>query len=129
MTGSMGIDTAFDFRSDAAGGDPDKYSPTLRQYHRTLWSKPLPSGEPFDLDDTAPGGYLRHRSHLGEFFLTSDTALPTYKSAMAAHPNSAANTDACSACRPAATRSKCARLRPCRDNRRDVTPDGAHARS
>ena len=40
----MLIDTSFDFRTDASGKDPDAYSPTLRQYHRLLWSKPLPSG-------------------------------------------------------------------------------------
>jgi integrase len=41
------IDTTFDFRSDTPPGlDPDTYSPTLRRYHRLLWSKPLPSGVP-----------------------------------------------------------------------------------
>jgi hypothetical protein len=41
---SMTIDIAFDFRSDAGGKDPDVYSPTLRAYHKLLWSKSLPSG-------------------------------------------------------------------------------------
>ncbi len=41
----MLIDTSFDFRTDASGKDPDAYSPTLRQYHKLLWSKALPSGE------------------------------------------------------------------------------------
>jgi len=72
------IDTAFDFRTDAGGRDPDTHSPTLRRYHRLLWSKPLPSGCAFDLDDTTPGAYLHHRSRLGEFFLTSDSVIPTY---------------------------------------------------
>jgi hypothetical protein len=33
----------------------------------------LPSGDPFDLDDTKPGAYLHHVSGRGEFFLTSDS--------------------------------------------------------
>ncbi len=72
------IDTAFDFRSDAGGKDPDTHSPTLRRYHRLLWTKPLPSGRAFDLDATTPGAYLHHRSQLGEFFLASDSVIPTY---------------------------------------------------
>jgi len=72
------IDIAFDFRTDANGRDPDKYSPTLRHYHKLLWSKPLPNGEFFDLSDTTPGEYLYHRSHLGEFHLTSDSVIQTF---------------------------------------------------
>ncbi|WP_425463848.1 DUF6994 family protein [Nocardioides aurantiacus] len=40
----MSIDTAFDVRTDAGGRDPDSYSPTLRDYHQILWTKPLPRG-------------------------------------------------------------------------------------
>lgn len=71
------IDTTFDFRTDAGGKDPDSHSPTLRRYHKALWSKPLPSGARFDLVDTTPGVYLHHRSELGEFFLASDSVIPT----------------------------------------------------
>ena len=74
----MGIDVGFDFRTDAGGKDPDSYSPTLRQYHRLLWSKQLPSGLPFDLSDTTPRVYLHHRSGLGEFSLSSDSVIATY---------------------------------------------------
>ena len=74
----MRIDTSFDFRTDAGGKDPDSHSPTLRKYHRLLWSKPLPSGRRFDLDDTVPGKYLLHQSELGEFFLTSDSVMQTF---------------------------------------------------
>ena len=74
----MSFDFAFDFRTDADGKDPDSHSPTLRRYHRLLWSKPLPSGASFDLSDTTPGVYLHHRSSLGEFFLPSDTVMPTF---------------------------------------------------
>jgi Family of unknown function (DUF6994) len=73
------IDTTFDFRSDTPPGeDPDACSPTLRRYHQLLWSKPLPSGVPFELDVTTPFAYLHHRSGLGEFFLTSDAVIPTF---------------------------------------------------
>jgi hypothetical protein len=43
-----------------------------------LWSKRLPSGELFDLSDATRGVYLHHRSGLGEFFLSSDSAIPTF---------------------------------------------------
>lgn len=73
------IDVTFDFRSDTPpGGDPDKLSPTLRRYHKFLWSKPLPSGRLFVLDDTTPGAYLHHSSELGEFRLCSDAVIPTF---------------------------------------------------
>jgi len=74
----MRIDTTFDFRRDSAGRDPDAYSSTLRLYHKHLWSKPLPCGRPFVLCDTVPGAYLHHRSELGEFFLSSDSVVPTF---------------------------------------------------
>lgn len=78
MTTSTTIDVEFDMRTDAGGRDPDRYSPTLRAYHRMLWSKPLPSGHVFDLQDVWPRGYLRHESELGTFRLTSDTILRTF---------------------------------------------------
>lgn len=74
------IDIAFDFRSDTpVGKDPDAVSPTLRRYHQHLWSKPLPSGEIFDLSVSVRGHYLYHRHPvLGEFSLSSDTAMQTF---------------------------------------------------
>jgi hypothetical protein len=73
------IDTTFDFRSDTPPGeDPDVQSPTLRRYHKRLWSKPLPSGAPFDLVDTSPRVYLHHKSPVGEFWLASDSVIPTF---------------------------------------------------
>ncbi len=72
------IDISFDFHSDTpAGKDPDTYSPTLRRYHKILWSKPLPNGALFDLDLTLPK-YLHHNSALGEFVLSSDAIGHTY---------------------------------------------------
>ncbi len=74
------IDITFDFRRDTPEGkDPDSHSPTLRRYHLLLWSKPLPGGERFALDDVTPGCYLHHRSTLGEFRLASDAVIPTFR--------------------------------------------------
>jgi hypothetical protein len=76
------IDVGFDFRSDTPPGkDPDSHSPTLRRYHRLLWSKPLPGGAPFELEVTTPLVYLHHRSELGEFFLSSDAVVPSFSRA------------------------------------------------
>ena len=73
------IDTTFDFRSDTPQGkDPDSHSPTLRKYHKLLWSKPLPSGVVFRLVDTTHGVYLHHKSEMGEFWLSSDAVIPTF---------------------------------------------------
>lgn len=76
----LDIDVAFDFRRDTPEGkDPDVHSKTLRRYHRLLWSKPLPSGAPFGLSDSIRGHYLHHRSTAGEFSLSSDTVIPTFR--------------------------------------------------
>lgn len=75
----MAIDTTFNFYSDAQGGDPDSTSPTLRKYHRILWSKPLPNGKTFELTDNKYGVYLYHNSELGEYFLGSDAITHSYK--------------------------------------------------
>jgi uncharacterized protein DUF6994 len=90
-TGEAGelIDVTFDFRSDTPGygllprADPDASSPTLRTYHRLLWSKPLPGGGPFMLDVTTPGVYLHHLSALGEFRLSSDAVIATLRKKLA----------------------------------------------
>jgi hypothetical protein len=73
------IDINFDFRTDTPPGkDPDAFSPTLRVYHKLLWSKHLPNGSLFTLDDTKNNAYLYHQSELGEFFLSSDSAIHTF---------------------------------------------------
>ena len=73
------IDTSFDFRSDSPSRkDPDAHSPTLRRYHKLLWSKVLRGGALLDLNDAKRGAYLHHRSELGEFFLSSDSVIPTF---------------------------------------------------
>jgi hypothetical protein len=85
------IDNTFDFRSDTPGWpdeDPDTHSPTLLRYHQLLWSKPLPSGAPFELDVTTPGVYVHPRSELvdprsqfGRLGLSSDALIPTFSRA------------------------------------------------
>ena len=64
----MVIETTFDFRTDAAGKDPDTYSATLCRYHQLLWSKPLPSGVVFELVPTSrPPFYREYRGRSIEF--------------------------------------------------------------
>ena len=75
----MMIDTKFNVHSDANGGDPDISSPTLRLYHKFLWSKPLPNGQTFELDNKKSGMYLYHKSKLGEFNLGSDAITHSYR--------------------------------------------------
>lgn len=75
----MKINTNFNFYSDSNGGDPDSASPTLRRYHKILWSKSLPNGELFELSDKRNGTYIYHKTKLGEFFLGSDAITHSYK--------------------------------------------------
>ena len=74
----MIIDTTFNVYADSQGGDPDSTSPTLRKYHKILWSKSLPNGKRFELSDKN-GVYLYHNSDLGEFILGSDAITHSYK--------------------------------------------------
>ena len=69
------FDPRFDPRADAGGKDPDATSATLREYHRRLWSKPLPDGRPFTLHAT-DDAYLRYEE--GGLALSSDSAMPTW---------------------------------------------------
>jgi len=72
------IDINFNVFSDTPEGkDPDSHSPTLRMYHKILWSKQLPNGVKFDLDLNTPR-LLHHKSEFGEFFLSSDQIGNTY---------------------------------------------------
>ncbi|MFM7156681.1 MAG: DUF6994 family protein [Bacteroidota bacterium] len=75
----MRIDITFNFHTDAKGGDPDSTSPTLRSYHKILWSKKLPNGESFLLTDKRSGTYLYHKSRLGEYSLGSDAITHSYR--------------------------------------------------
>ncbi len=74
------IDVEFRFQSDTPPGkDPDSHSPTIRRYHKLLWSKTLPNGRRFELEDTHSSCYLYHKSNLGEFFLCSDAITHSYR--------------------------------------------------
>ncbi|MBK6420555.1 MAG: hypothetical protein IPF79_15410 [Ignavibacteria bacterium] len=75
----MQIDTTFNVYTDARGGDPDSTSPTLRRYHKMLWSKPLPNGRAFELHDNKEGAYLYHDSQLGQYRLGSDAITHSYR--------------------------------------------------
>lgn len=75
----MKIDITFNVYKDANGGDPDSTSPTLRSYHKMLWSKKLPNGENFELTDKKSGTYLYHNSGLGEYLLGSDAITHSYR--------------------------------------------------
>ena len=70
----MVIDTSFDFTTDSpgywegfwdrneglglGGCDPDSDSPTLREYHRILWSRELPNGQKMELSKGVGSNYL-----------------------------------------------------------------------
>lgn len=75
----MMIDTSFNFYSDSKGHDPDSASPTLRIYHKMLWSKPFPNGKILELRDNKKGAYLYHQSEFGEFYLGSDAITHSYR--------------------------------------------------
>jgi hypothetical protein len=71
------IDTRYNFQAELGRRDADRYSTKLQEYHRILWSKPLPNGKEFILDKISQNR-LRHKSELGEFFLSSDRAIATF---------------------------------------------------
>lgn len=75
----MTIDTKFNFYKDTNGSDPDSTSPTLKRFHKLLWSKPLPNGKTLELLDNKSGSYLYHQSELGEFYFGSDAITHSYK--------------------------------------------------
>ncbi|GHT68817.1 hypothetical protein FACS1894110_17180 [Spirochaetia bacterium] len=76
----LSIDITYDFRTDSPPlEDPDRYSETLKEYHKRLWDKPLPNGQDFHLDDEDDGcNHLYHNSDLGEYRLSSDTMINTF---------------------------------------------------
>ena len=61
------IDVKFDFRTDTPKGkDPDTWSPSLCAHHKFLWSKELPSGGVFELQES-PLFVYKPRGLSGEF--------------------------------------------------------------
>ena len=77
------IDVNFNFFSEVKEGqDPDAKSPTLKKYHKILWSKELPNGKIFELKDNPPElskKYLYHKSELGYFVFGSDAITHSYR--------------------------------------------------
>jgi hypothetical protein len=70
--GKILIDVTFDVRTDSRGKDPDTASATLKSFHAALWSKPLPDGSHFQLED-AGSKYLLAIHKDGALRVTSDT--------------------------------------------------------
>jgi hypothetical protein len=75
----MFVDIAYNFSLDSHGKDPDKYSPTLRKYHKFLWSKPLPTGGELKLIDTIPNKYLSYITPNAQMEFSSDSITNSYK--------------------------------------------------
>jgi hypothetical protein len=67
------LDITFDFRTDAGGSDPDATSPTLKRYHRILWSKILPNGGELVLDKK-----LNSISEATDFSFGSDSIIHSF---------------------------------------------------
>lgn len=84
------IDITFDMRSDSpvrkSTGeieDPDKFSPTLKRYHRLLWQKPLPSGKVFTLAPQGRTAYLVNDGIVGRLPLASDSIIVSHSGRLA----------------------------------------------
>jgi len=73
------IDITFNVYSDSRGKDPDSHSPTLKRFHKILWSKPLPSEKIFTLSDTESNSYLTYYSEQEEISLSSDSISNSYR--------------------------------------------------
>ena len=76
---TLSIDTTFNFYSDSGGQDPDSHSPTLKKYHKLLWSKALPNGEIFTFTDTDSNSYLTYISAQEKISLSSDSISNSYR--------------------------------------------------
>ena len=76
---TLSIDTTFNFYTDSGGKDPDSHSPTLKKYHKFLWSKALPNGEIFTLTNTDSNSYLTYKSGQEEIALSSDSISNSYR--------------------------------------------------
>ena len=73
----MELDVTFDFRSDSKGKDPDLASEVLKNYHRILWSKPLPSGDVFNLV-SEDSSYLTYVGKTANHVVSSDSIVNSY---------------------------------------------------
>ena len=72
------VDTTYDFSEDYYKGlDPDKDNKILRNWHKILWEKKLPGKDIVFTLVKKKYGFV-HSSNLGEYYLTSDSIVPTY---------------------------------------------------
>ncbi|MDR2058480.1 MAG: hypothetical protein LBP83_09435 [Dysgonamonadaceae bacterium] len=71
------IDTKFNFYYDSNGKDPDGHSRKLQEYHKILWSKPLPNGKVWELKSSEDSNGYFFESEFGEF--SSDAITHSYK--------------------------------------------------
>ena len=85
------IDITYDFTTDSpnywnifwernyglgyGGSDPDNASPTLQEYHRLLWSRPLPNGDVMNLKKGTGSYYLTWK----DFRFGSDTIVVSFR--------------------------------------------------
>ena len=76
---TLSIDTTFNFYTDSGGKDPDSHSPTLKKFHKLLWSKALPNGEIFTLTNTDSNSYLTYKSGREDIALSSDSISNSYR--------------------------------------------------
>ena len=76
---TLSIDTTFNFYTDSGGKDPDSHSPTLKKFHKLLWSKALPNGKIFTLTDTDSNSYLTYISAQEKISLSSDSISNSYR--------------------------------------------------
>ncbi len=61
------------------GEDPDKYSKTLKRYHKQLWHKKLPNNDVFLLEDAEDSsGYLVYKTEKEIHKLSSDLMINSY---------------------------------------------------
>lgn len=67
------INIKYDVRTDSYGKDPDSASATLKRYHQSLWSKPLPNGDKMQLE-SGKGFYLKWR----DMYLDSDSIIVSF---------------------------------------------------
>ena len=77
-TDSRGYWDGFWTRNDGlgyGGSDPDSVSPTLKEYHRLLWSKSLPNGETMDLESGKGIYYLKWKG----MDLCSDSIIVSFR--------------------------------------------------
>jgi len=74
----MDIDITYLMSADSNGKDPDSHSKTLKRYHQLLWSKELPSGELFRLEDGDKRRYLIFNGTADTHYLASDSIGNSY---------------------------------------------------